>query len=64
MSASLSDEYLTPKQLAERLGKSVGVVTQWRYHGRGPAWTKLGHAVLYSVQDVERWEREQRARAS
>jgi hypothetical protein len=62
VSASLSDSYLTTKQLSRRLGKSVHSLYQWHFHGRGPACVKAGNTLLYPIEEVERWEREQAAR--
>jgi excisionase family DNA binding protein len=48
-------EYITAKQLAERLGLSRQTIDSWRYQGTGPRWRKLGRVVRYSVADVDAW---------
>jgi excisionase family DNA binding protein len=50
---------LTEKELAARLGVSPRTVQQWRVHGGGPAYLKLGVSVRYDLATVEAWERAQ-----
>lgn len=50
------DRLLTPTELAERLGVSVGTLANWRLRGGGPAYIKLsGRAVRYRPRAVEKW---------
>lgn len=44
---------LTPTELAQYLGVSVGALAQLRYTGRGPAFTKAGRQVRYRMADVQ-----------
>jgi predicted site-specific integrase-resolvase len=53
-----AEQVLTSKQLAERLGVHWQTIISWRYQGKGPAYFRLGGAVLYAIEDVEQWERE------
>jgi excisionase family DNA binding protein len=55
-----SQDFMTPPQLAERLGLPEGTLAQWRYHRKGPAFHKIGRHVRYSVSDIECWEATQR----
>lgn len=53
------DRLLTPTELAERLGVSVGTLANWRLRGGGPAYIKLsGRAVRYRPAAVEKWIQE------
>lgn len=53
------NEYLTPKEVSQRYkGKiSERTLANWRSSGDGPAFTKVGGRVLYSVEAIEAWER-------
>jgi hypothetical protein len=55
-------EYLSPPEVAERWGGHISVQTlaQWRSRRAGPAYTKLGGRVLYSVTDIVAYEAKQR----
>lgn len=50
--------FLSPQQLSERWGGRIKVRTlhNWRTSGGGPPFTKIGGAVLYKLDDVEKWE--------
>jgi excisionase family DNA binding protein len=43
----------TPDEVAAYLRTSVETLKSWRYHGRGPRYTKSGKNVLYRRRDVE-----------
>lgn len=51
---------VTEHAAAELLGLSVRTLQKWRLRGGGPAFLKLGHAVRYDLEDVERFVRERR----
>lgn len=57
MSTSL---LLTNAEVAAWLRRPPRTLTQWRYRGVGPAYVKVGGAVLYDRSDVEKWLAEQR----
>jgi excisionase family DNA binding protein len=38
---------------AELLGVPEKTLAQWRYHGKGPAFVRVGKHVRYRVEDVE-----------
>ena len=48
-----SDEWLTPRQVAQLLPISSGSLANQRSEGRGIPFHKLGARVLYSRQDVD-----------
>ncbi len=52
--------YLTAKEVAERYREeiSVGTLRNWRAMRIGPPFVKIGKAVLYPVQELDEWDRE------
>jgi hypothetical protein len=47
------DEYYTPAQVAEKLpGVTENLLRDWRFHGKGPRWTKVGRRVFYAERDL------------
>jgi predicted DNA-binding transcriptional regulator AlpA len=57
-------DYLTEKELADKLRMSPAGLRRWRELGKGPKVTYLGgRLVRYSVEDVEAWLVEQRKEA-
>jgi len=59
MAGLLSSPLLTEKELAERLGVSVGTIRHWRYTLQGPPVRKVGRSVRYSERECEEWLDEQ-----
>jgi excisionase family DNA binding protein len=55
--------YLSPTQVADRLGVPVATIHQWRWKGTGPAWIRIGRHLRISEAALERWvaEREREA---
>lgn len=55
---------LSPAELAIRLKVSPGTLSNWRYQGVGPKFTRNGRGrkspVRYKVRDVEAWEAAER----
>jgi predicted DNA-binding transcriptional regulator AlpA len=50
--------WLSPRQLAARLGVSVRTVKRWRLDGHGPRAVHLSAGtVRYPLDQVEAWER-------
>ncbi|WP_413800120.1 helix-turn-helix transcriptional regulator [Streptomyces iranensis] len=51
---------LTPVQLADELGVSVGTLANWRWRGEGPRYLKLGSGrsspIRYQREDVDAWK--------
>jgi hypothetical protein len=52
-------EYLTPKAVLARWNRAVtmGTLRNWRWNGRGPAWTRIGSKVIYPIATLIEWER-------
>ena len=55
--------HLTETALADRLAVSKRTLQKWRANGEGPPFMRLGGAIRYNVEDVERWENECRRKA-
>jgi excisionase family DNA binding protein len=55
---------LTTEEVAARFRTSPETVRFWRHTGKGPRSWKVGKRVLYSLADVEAWERKAREGAS
>jgi hypothetical protein len=55
---------LTTEEVAERFRTSPESVRFWRHTGKGPRSFRVGKRVLYSLEDVEAWERDARESAS
>ncbi len=54
---------LTTPEAARYLGLAVSTLNKWRVYGYGPAFVKLGRAVRYRQDDLDRFL-ETRARRS
>lgn len=50
--------HLTTTDLAIRWQMSSGTLSNWRVAGKGPKYIKVGKKVLYPVDEVERFEKE------
>lgn len=48
---------VTPPEAAQLLGTTVGVLRIWRQRGRGPAYNLRGGRVLYTVRDLQAFDR-------
>jgi excisionase family DNA binding protein len=58
MATQQTDQLMTPRQVAERLGVSEGTLRVWRCNGRYPElrYIKLGsRRVRYRPEDIERF---------
>ena len=44
--------FLSEVQLAELIGIKAPTLRKWRWEGKGPKFIKLGHRVMYSMEDV------------
>lgn len=45
----------SPKELGAYLGVPETTLSQWRWRGTGPRWSKVGRHVRYRWSDVEEW---------
>jgi hypothetical protein len=50
---------LTPKETAERLRMEEKTLANWRNKRKGPPFRKFGSKVLYPLDLLEQWERDQ-----
>lgn len=50
-----------PDAVASHLGVTVKTLTQWRWRKTGPRWLKVGGAVRYRWEDIEKWLEDQAA---
>jgi excisionase family DNA binding protein len=48
-------EWLTPEQVAQRLGKSKVTIYRWSRKGEGPAGVRIGGTIKFDKAEVERW---------
>lgn len=53
--AAFPEPLIKAEQVAQLVGTSVGQLAQWRFHGDGPPFIKLGRSVRYRWSDVEAW---------
>ena len=54
------DGYLTRADLAQQFDKSQRTLDRWAAQRIGPPRTVIGQTVLYAVEDVQGWLRDQR----
>jgi len=52
--------FLTTNQLAARWQIQPGTIRLWRWYGKGPNSTKIGGVIRYYIEDIEKFEKEQR----
>jgi hypothetical protein len=52
------NKYLTPEEVSERYrgAITVGTLRNWRAMRIGPAFVKIGKAVLYPVEQLDAWD--------
>lgn len=53
--------FLEQSELANRWRISARTLERWRWRKTGPSYIKLGGKVVYSIEDVEAYERRRRA---
>ncbi len=46
---------LTTRQAAQYLGLSMSTLNKWRCYGTGPKYLKLGRAVRYQQEELDRY---------
>jgi hypothetical protein len=57
----MSPTYLNQDELARRFRVSPRTLERWRWKKTGPNYVKLGGKIVYSLTDVEAYERRRRA---
>lgn len=60
MAGLMDQDWYTPAKLSAFLSDrgislAVNTLAKWRSEGDGPAFIKLGGAVMYAHEDIERW---------
>ncbi len=55
---------MTVGQAAIYLGLAISTLNKWRCHGGGPVFLKLGRAVRYREEDLEKFVLEARVRST
>ncbi|MBP9777448.1 MAG: DNA-binding protein [Alphaproteobacteria bacterium] len=60
----MKEKHLTPEELAARWNIEQTTLSQWRWNGRGPAFTKEAHRIQYHLQDIEHFEKQQLRQAT
>ena len=53
--SSLIEGFLTPKELAEQLRMHVGTLANWRSHGIGPEFRRMGGKIVYPIPQLRKW---------
>lgn len=58
MGKDMTDQLLTPAELAERYQGKISIKTfaNWRSTGRGPNFMKVGARVFYPAAEISAWE--------
>ena len=56
----MTDKFLTPEEVCQRYRNeiSVGTLANWRALQIGPAFTKIGKGVLYGIEELDKWDRD------
>ncbi len=49
------DKLFTPRDLEREYQLSVKTLADWRSQGKGPPYFKLGNAVRYRAEEIEKW---------
>lgn len=47
--------WLRESEAADVLGFAPGTLRQWRHHGRGPVFHKVGRSVVYDLAELHRF---------
>jgi len=48
-------DFLTEKELAAEIGRSVRHIKRWRAQGKGPSFARIGRTPVYRVEAVRAW---------
>lgn len=58
MNTTISNQekvYLTPQEVEAKFNLPKATLANWRFHGRGPAYLKIGSKILYDPKDIHLW---------
>ena len=50
--------FITPQQLANRWNIKLGTLSLWRWKKKGPPFLKIGHRILYKLEEIEVFEKQ------
>lgn len=51
-------ENLREREAARHIGIAPKTLANWRWAGRGPRFSRLGRAIVYRVEDLDRYVEE------
>ena len=57
MPISQDNQFLTPKQVAARIGVATNTLCTWRHRNKGPPFIKRVSRVYYAAPLLEEWYR-------
>jgi len=52
--------WITEKKVSELTGLAVQTLRNWRHLSKGPAYSKIGRAIRYSLDDIRDYFRQRR----
>lgn len=52
----MAKPFLTPEELSERWSLPLTTLSQWRWTGKGPYFSKLGKRIRYNLEDIIHFE--------
>jgi hypothetical protein len=52
--------WITEKKVSEMTDLAVQTLRNWRHLSKGPAYSKIGRAIRYNLDDVENYFRQRR----
>ena len=53
----MAKPFLTPEELSERWSLPLTTLSQWRWTGKGPEFSKMGKRARYALEAVEEFEK-------
>lgn len=60
----MDSSHLTPSEVAKRWNITTKTLSQWRYNGRGPHYSKVSRLITYWLPDIEEYEKRKRCRST
>lgn len=61
MTNTVSNTYLTTKELSKRWKINPNTIEHWRTSGFGPEFIRIGRKVLYSLESILEFENKNKA---
>jgi len=56
----MTGRYLSSKEVADQLGLHNDTLKAWRARDEGPPYFRMGRAIRYRPEEVEKWLEEKR----